>query len=299
MRVLITGGAGFIGRNLTNHLVEVGYEVVSYDRVYDEEGESHGGQVLHVPGDVTLQGRTSEQVSQADHVIHLAARPGVRDNKGSGIFEVNTKGTYIVAMAAAEARCKSMVLASTAGAIYGGCGVADEDCLPHPTSTYGASKLAAEAFLYPYIGRSLTTFSALRLSNVYGPGSDHKNNLIPNALRAAQGDGKVSVHGDGKKTRDFIHVYEVCYALRRAMEKRVNGVYNICFGHSYSIKEALELVQKVTGKELSISYGPSVPGEVDYVHLQSRYAERYLGFVPGQNLSTGLLRTWRAMGHGG
>jgi UDP-glucose 4-epimerase len=296
-RVLVTGGAGFIGSNLVDALVARGLDVTVLDdlstgRLENLVGALNAGARLH-EGSITDAYAVARAFEQArpDTVFHLAAQIDVRRAVADPGFdgEVNVLGTLNVLEATRRSGVRRIVMASTGGAIYGDAREVPtpESAWPDPMSPYAASKAAAESYVGLY-GRlhGLSTLS-LRLANVYGPRQDPRGEAGVIAIYCgAAADGRaVTVYGDGRQTRDFVYVGDVVEAFTAAGDASVTGCCNVATGRETSV---LELAQTL---DLGISHEPERAGEVRRSCLDPAAAERMLGWRARTTLREGLART--------
>ena len=293
MRALVTGGAGFIGSNLVDALLERGDQVSVVDNLSTGRRENlNGGATFHEASITDAARMTALLADERPEVVfHFAAQVDVRRAVADPAFdaEVNVGGTAVMLEAARIAGARRFVLASTGGAIYG-----ETDRIPTPEdeptaplSPYGASKAAAETYLTLYRRlHGLSTIS-LRFSNVYGPRQDPlgEGGVIAIYCHAAGGDRRVRVFGDGRQTRDFVYVGDVVAAMLAAAEHDVGGAYNVGTGQETSI---LELVDRL---DLEATFLPERPGEVRRSVLDPSAAREALGWEPVTALGEGLRRT--------
>jgi len=299
MRMLITGGAGFLGASLANRLVEEGHTVLALDDLTAGDPRRLSRQVLLTRGDVRDVPKLWTLLQGVDCVYHLAARVRVPESVHypAEYNEVNVGGTVALMQAMRDTGVRRVVLASS-GAIYGEQEQqpVDEAQTPRPNSPYGVSKIAAEYYtstlgmLY-----DIETVS-LRIFNAYGPGQDLPPSyppVIPQALRQAQTGGSIVIFGDGSQTRDFVFVDDVVEALVSAAtaSSANRTVINIGSGQEVSIRELAAHVVRVTDKQVSILYNPSVSGGVSRLVADVRLARDLLGWAPHTSLEDGLRLT--------
>jgi len=296
----VTGGAGFIGSNLVDDLLERGHDVSVVDNLSTGRRENldsalRAGVRLH-EADIT-DGSAMVAVladERPDAVFHLAAQVDVRRAVADPAFDaaVNVGGTATMLRAAQAANVSRFLLASTGGAIYG-----DSDRLPTPESApaapispYGASKASAETYLALYHRLHDLSVCALRLANVYGPRQDPlgEGGVIAIYCHAARGRTGVRVFGDGGQTRDFVYVGDVTRAFIAALDGEVRGPYNVGTGQETSV---LELVERL---DLQASFEAERPGEVRRSCLDPSAAEDALGWRAEVPLAAGLERTLSA-----
>jgi UDP-glucose 4-epimerase len=290
VRAVVTGGAGFVGSHVAEALLARGDEVTVIDDLSTGKREN-------VPAGATLVEHDVRQPFEvdADVVFHLAAQADVRVSVADpGLdAEVNVLGTVRVLEAARLAGAQ-VVFASTGGAIYGECErPAREDDERLPLSPYGVSKLAGEEYLAGYNRLHGTRHVALRYGNVYGPRQDpHGEAGVVAIFFARLREGKpLTVFGDGRQTRDYIHAEDVAQATLLAAAGE-GGVFNVGTGLETSVLELAELCGRAAGVEPELVHAPERAGELQRSFLDPARAERELGFRAEVPLDEGLRRTW-------
>jgi len=301
-KVLVTGGAGFIGSNLARLLLEEGREVTIYDNLssgYRQNVEALPG-ARFVEGDVRDAARLTEAMRGADTVFHLAASVGNTRSIEHPVddSEINVIGTLRVLEAARSLGVRKVVFSSSAG-IFGELKFLPirEDHPVEPDSPYGASKLAAEKMCLAYSKLYELEAVALRYFNVYGVNQryDAYGNCIPIfAHRMLRGE-TVTIFGDGEQTRDFVNVRDVARANLLASEARgVSGAFNVASATSITINRLVELMSEASGLRTEIVYGPPRKGDVRHSRADITAARASLGFEPSVGLEEGLgeYMTW-------
>lgn len=300
MRVLVTGGAGFIGSNLVDALVDAGHQVTVVDdlstgKESNLEGAQARGVQLH-RADIAEPEAMSEVFSAArpEVVFHLAAQIDVRRSVADPVFDarVNVGGTASVLEAARVCGARRLLFSSTGGALYGEAEVipTPEEAEIAPMAHYGTSKFCGEAYLGLYERLYGLSTAALRLGNVYGPRQDPKGEAGVIAIfcgRAREG-GTATVFGDGRQTRDYVYVGDVVRAFLLAADSDATGSYNIGTGRETSV---LELAEELG---LEPDFQPARLGEVERSCLDVSRAKRVFGFSAETDLSDGLHRTLEA-----
>jgi UDP-glucose 4-epimerase len=289
-RVLVTGGAGFIGRRLVRTLAKAGTEVTVLDLL-----PFHDDGIISVTGDIRDQSAVAKVVQPGlDAIVHLAAFTSVVGSieDPEGTYTTNVEGTFNLLEAAREAGVKSFLLAST-NAVTGNVGdaVITEQLPLRPLSPYGATKAAGEMLLSSYFGAYGMTTCAMRFSNVYGPGMEAKDSFIPRLMRAAR-DGKgVQVRGDGGMIRDIVHVDDIVAGIIAAWRSGHVGPVILGSGESVTVMDMVEAARKVTGAPIPVEHVPVGPGEMPSVRVDTSVA-RGLGYTPGYDLTAGLATVW-------
>ncbi|HYH54678.1 MAG TPA: NAD-dependent epimerase/dehydratase family protein [Solirubrobacterales bacterium] len=310
MRSLVTGGAGFIGSNLVDALLERGDEVTVVDdlstgrRSNLEPALAAGAELVEVDirDGAALAGLAQER--RPERVFHLAAQIDVRKSIEDPAFDaaVNVGGTANVLEAARAGGCGRVVFISTGGAIYGeGEGQQlplSEDTPIAPMSAYGQSKYAAEGYLALYERLYGLAGISLRLGNVFGPRQDPLGEAGVIAIfcgRLQQG-GRPTVFGDGTQTRDYIYVGDVVAAAIAAAESTVTGPINIGTGRETTVLELAETLRTLSGTEsFEPEFAPPRAGEVQRISIDAGRAEAELGWRAEVSLEDGLRRTLDAV----
>jgi UDP-glucose 4-epimerase len=295
MRALVTGGAGFIGSNLVDALIERGDSVEIVDNLSSGKRENVNARArLHVL-DVRepLDGLFAEL--RPDVCFHLAAQADVRVSVERPDFdaEVNVIGTVRV-LEAARAAGSRIVFASTGGAIYGECGdPASELDECRPLAPYGAAKLAGEGYLLTFQRLYGMSNVVLRFGNVFGPRQDpHGEAGVVAIFLGRLRDGETcQIFGDGTQERDYVYVGDVVRAALAAVEVE-DGVFNVGTGQAISVLELYELCRHVAGSEAAAELAAARPGELQRSVLDVTKAERGLGWRPQTSLEEGLRQTW-------
>jgi UDP-glucose 4-epimerase len=290
MRILVTGGSGFIGRQVVRRLVERGDEAVVLDLVPHPDPE-----VACVVGDVADPEVVSEALTPGTGaVVHLAARTSVLESvkDPDGVFRTNVVGTQCVLEACRRERVGSFVLAST-NAVVGDVGdrVIDERTDLRPLTAYGATKAAGEMLMSAYAASYAMRTVALRFTNVYGLGMQTKDSVVARLMKAALGGPPVPVYGTGGQIRDYLFVTDAVAAIELALSLPKADVLTIGAGTSVSMLELHDLAEEVTGKSIPTTPVPAKAGEMPAVVVDPGYAAS-LGFRLQYGLRDGLAATW-------
>src|SRR5215831_7724957 len=269
MRVLVTGGAGFIGSHLADALVARGDEVVvAADLSSGREGRVDPRVHLQEVR-VTDPGALTAVVegSGAELVCHLAAQSDVRASVDfpADDAQVNVVGTVNVLEAARQVGAR-VLFASSGGALYGRDAPipSREDVLPLPESPYGIAKYCAECYIGLYNRLHGTSHSVLRLANVYGPRQDPAGEagVITIFCASALGGQRPTIYGDGTQTRDYVYVGDVVAAFLAAADRGRPGTWNIGTGLEVSVLDLVEIIAGIAGRELTPVFAPPRPGEL-------------------------------------
>lgn len=316
MRILVTGGAGYVGSHVVQALLEAGHEPIVYDNLSTGHAEAVQEAEL-VVGDVADQDRLGQVLKRSnfDGCVHLAAWSQVGESMRdpSKYFANNVTGGLSLFDSLVQNAVPWVVLSSTA-AVYGEPKSVpiSEDHPPRPTSPYGESKLSLEKILGWYEEAYGLRYTALRYFNAAGAhpsgriGEDHKpeTHLIPLVLQAALGQrDQVSVFGmdyptpDGTAVRDYIHVCDLASAHLASMERlhvgELGSVVNLGNERGFSVLEVIEKAQEVTGKNISVSYEGRRAGDPAVLVASSRSASAALGWSPKHDLTSIVASAWQ------
>ena len=299
MRVLITGGAGFLGSSLANRLGAEGYTVLVLDDLTAGDPRRLEPRILLTRGDVKDVPRLWTLLQGVDCVYHLAARVRVPESVyyPSEYNDVNVGGTVAVMEAMRDTGVRRVVFASS-GALYGEQAhqPIQEGQPPNPNSPYGVSKIAAEH----YVSTLGTLYNietvSLRIFNAYGPGQELPPSyppIIPQLLKQAQTGGSLVIFGDGSQTRDFVFVDDVVEALLlAATATNVNrAVINVGSGQETSVNDLVTFVTRVTGKRVHVLHNQAQSGGVSRLVADLTIARTLLGWTPSTDLAQGLRLT--------
>lgn len=287
-QVLVTGASGFVGRHVVAALQAAGYAVVGADRAGSDD-------VPGVVGDLCDPVvRERAVVVGLDAVVHLAAATSVLGSveRPAEVHRTNVEMTAGLLELARERGVGTFVLAST-NAVVGDVGTRTivEDLPLAPLTPYGATKAAGEMLLHGYAGAFGMRAPCLRLSNVYGPGMQHKDSLVPRLMRAAAADGRIEVYGDGEQRRDLVHVTDVARAVVLAVQGWPTGPVIVGGGRSFSVNEIVRVAGEVVGQPVPAGRVPAKPGEMPAVVVDISRA-RSRGWEPTVSLEDGLRGAW-------
>ena len=296
MRILITGGAGFIGSHLANQLHQQGHFVRVLDDLSGGDPTKLTNGINFSRGDVRDIPKLWSLLQGVEVVYHLAARVSV---PASVLYpreynDVNVGGTVALLEACRDVGVRRVILASSA-TIYGNQAQqpVHEEMAPQPTVPYAVSKLAAEQFLF-IIGR-LAGFQtvALRLFNAYGPGQPlppvHAP-VIPQFMHQILGGGSVVVQGDGSQTRDFVYIDDVVKALMATADavEVDQQIINIGSGLEITVNALIERIAQSVDRKANILYNRETSGGVGRLVADLGKARRLLGYTPAIDMATGL-----------
>jgi len=293
MRVLITGGAGFIGAHLANRLVANGHHVRAVDDLSAGDSERLDSRVLFTRGDVKDRPKLWTLLQGLDCVFHLAARVVVSESVlyPREYNDVNVGGTVSLMEAIRDVGVKRVVLASSA-TVYGEQPL-HEDMRPNPQVPYAVTKIAAEYYLFTLGALYGIETVALRIFNAYGrwqaiPPSYPP--VVPQFVKHALNGGSLVIQGDGKQRRDFVYIDDVVDALVTA--STASGIdrktINVGSGREVSINDLARLVFRVTGREANIIHNEQRSGGIQRMAADLRRAGDLLDYRPKMTLEAGL-----------
>jgi UDP-glucose 4-epimerase len=295
--VLITGGAGFIGRHLADYLTrhdDVAVTVIDNESLGDRK-HLDLSKVRFIAGDLRHREELRSALAGQDVVVHLAADTRVIESVADPAhnFESNVVGSFNLLELSRELGIGRIVAASTGGAILGDVEPpVHEGMAPQPTSPYGASKLMLEGYLSAYASSYGMSTCALRFSNIYGPRSFHKGSVVAHFYKQILSGDKLVVYGDGSQTRDFLYVGDLVEAIWTAAQSDAQGAYQLGSGTPTTVNRLLELMREATGLELEAVYQDFRAGEVRDTWCAIQKAQADFGFDPATSLENGLRRTW-------
>lgn len=297
-KILVTGGAGFIGSHLVDKLIEKGYQVIVIDNLSSGKKENLNPKAKFCEMDI-CDSKVSQifQEEKPEIVFHLAAQIDVRKSIEDPIqnAKVNILGTLNILENCRKVRVKKFIFTSSGGAIYG-----DTDTIPtlethleNPESPYGITKLAVEKYLCFYQKTFSLNYTVLRLANVYGPrqSSQGEGGVIAIFCDKMLKGEKVMINGDGQQTRDFVYVDDVVEAALLSMEKEKSGVYNIATGIETSINEIFRKIKGLTNFNYQEVHDPVKLGDQKRSCLDYSQAKKELNWQPKYGLEKGLRET--------
>ena len=299
MKVMITGGAGFIGSHVVDACLDAGHDVVVVDDLSTGKRRNlNAGARLHVANicdtdalDVVFAAERPEAI------CHLAAKANVRESMIEPLLyaQVNVMGSLALLEMSRRWGCRKIVYASTGGAVYG-----EPEYLPvdenhpiNPLDPYGASKHHVEHYLYIYGKHYGLDFTILRFPNVYGPRQDPFGEAGVVAIWAAQmlNGGKPLINGSGEQERDFVYVADIARANVLALTRGAGQTVNLGSGKGTSINELFRQLKAITNSKCEEVHGPAKIGEVFKTYLQADKARTELGWEVKTSLQEGLEKT--------
>ncbi|MER3543763.1 MAG: UDP-glucose 4-epimerase [Chloroflexota bacterium] len=298
LKILVTGGAGFIGSHVVDALLEAGHEVVIVDDLSTGRASNINPRARFYRMDIR-DPHLSEVFEQErfDIVNHHAAQMDVRKSVADPLFDadVNIRGSLNLLECARKSGVRKIVYISTGGAVYG-----EPEYLPcdeahpvNPICPYGASKHTVEHYLYMYRVLYGLAYAVLRYPNVYGPRQDPNGEAGVVAIFIGQmlAGKQPTIFGSGEQERDFVYVGDCARANLLAMEDHVQGIFNIGSGRGTTINQIYALLSEITGYRRPPVYGPPRAGETFRIFLDATKARREMGWEPQVSLEEGLRRT--------
>lgn len=298
MKVLVTGGAGFIGSHLVDRLVQEGHEVAIVDNLSTGKRRNLNRAARFFKLDI--QSWRLERVFRNERpniVMHLAAQMDVRKSVEDPIFDaqVNVLGMLNVLQQAIKHGVRKVIFSSSGGAIYGEQEIypVPESHATRPLSPYGISKLCGEQYLSYYQRVSGLQIVSLRYANVYGPRQDPDGEagVVAILIQKLLNNEQAIVNGNGRQTRDFVYVEDVVEANLAVMGQETQGTYNVGTGEETSINDLLRILIAHTNSTCKEVHGPAKNGEQERSVIDSNKLRQELSWEPRTELSEGLKRT--------
>ena len=300
-RVLVTGGAGFVGSHIVDGLLAGGHEVLVVDDLSTGARSNLPAGVEIAQVDVADDAFVGAATSFGpDAISHVAAQASVPVSMSDPSLDarVNILGGLNVCRAAIEADCGQVLYVNTGGAMYGEpeylpC---DEEHPIRPISAYALSKWTSECYFRMMLPDSIP-LKVLRPANIYGPRQDPhgESGVIAIFARKMLEGEPVRIFGDGEHTRDYVYVADVVEAHRMVMEYGESLIVNVGTGEGTSVNRIFRHLQGLAGSDMPPTYGPPRPGDVRHIALDSSRAKRILGWEPTVGLLEGLEKTMASM----
>lgn len=299
MKVMVTGGAGFIGSHVVDACLAAGHQVAVVDDLSTGKRENvAAGVPLYVVDICDIE--ALERVFVQEHpeaICHLAAKANVRESMVQPLLyaRVNVLGSLALLEMARKYGSKKIVYASTGGAVYGEPEYVpvDENHPVNPLDPYGASKHHVEHYLYIYRRHYNLDYTVLRFPNVYGPRQDPYGEAGVVAIWTAQmlNGGSPVINGSGEQERDFVYVTDIARANALSLERGSGGIYNLGSGKGTSINTVFKYLRELTGSACQEVHGPAKLGEVFRTFLLADKARAELGWEASVPIYEGLKRT--------
>ncbi len=299
MKILVTGGAGFIASHIVDRYLQLGHQVAIADNLYTGRRKNLNPAASFYEVDITDADAIAEvfAAERPQIVNHHAAQMDVRRSVDEPIFDAETNiiGSLNVIGSALQVGVEKIIYASTGGAIYGELeySPADEQHPIRPLSPYGISKHAVEHYLCLYQHLDGLDFTVLRYSNVYGLRQNPHGEAGVVAIFGKQmlAGQQPTIFGDGTDSRDYVFVSDVVEANQLALEAGSGEIFNISTGEATTVQQILDTVAEASGYEGEPSYAPPRPGDLQHNVLDSTKAQQLLGWTPEAILSEGIALT--------
>jgi UDP-glucose 4-epimerase len=298
LKILVTGGAGFIASHITDAFIKEGHDVFVLDNLSTGFRENINPKAVFIEADI----RDTELIKifekeKFDVVNHHAAQMDVRRSVADPNFdaEVNILGTLNLLQCCVKTGVKKFMFASTGGAVYGEQKYfpADEQHPTDPLSPYGISKLSVEKYIYFYNVQYGLNYTILRYANIYGPRQNPFGEAGVVAIfstRFLKGEQPV-INGTGEQTRDYVYVGDVVKANLLALSYQKNDIFNVGTGKETNVKEIFNEINSIVGKGQSEKFGPAAAGEQMRSVITSDKFEKTFGWKPSTPLNQGLRET--------
>lgn len=297
MKILVTGGAGFIGSHVVDLYIDAGHDVVVVDNLSSGRRDFVHPQVRFYELDIREEAlRGVFEREHPDVVNHHAAQAAVPASVANPALDadINVMGTLKLLRLCQDFGVRKFIFASTGGAIYGEPAhiPADESHPTQPLSPYGIGKLAAEQYV-GFFGAHGMQWAILRYANVYGPRQDPEGEagVVAIFLNAMLAGRQPTIFGDGTQTRDFVYVEDVAWANLLATTARTSDLANIASGTETSVNDLFRLLARSVGFDKSAAHAPARAGDVYRIALNPVHADRWLGWTPSTSLAEGITQT--------
>jgi len=299
MKVLVTGGAGFIGSHIVDKLIEKGFEVFIIDNLSTGKRENINEKAKFVCGDINDERLLNNLFKENNfsYIFHLAAQISVSNSVREPVkdAQVNIIGSLKLIKKSIESGVKKIIFSSTGGAIYGEAETfpTTEEVFPKPVSPYAIAKFSVENYLRFAKREFGLNYTILRYSNVYGPRQDPCGEAGVVAIfssRMLQNKNTI-IFGDGKYIRDYVFVSDVAQANIKAMENGDGRIFNISTAKGTSVIELFQILKELTGYRKAPFYKPEREGDVRKSVLSYEKAKRELKWEPKINIDEGLKST--------
>ncbi|GJM17016.1 MAG: NDP-sugar dehydratase or epimerase [Thermodesulfobacteriota bacterium] len=310
MKILITGGCGFIGTNLIDLLLRSGeHELVILDNlstgniryvldVLKSNGWCRLSDLNFIKGDIRNSSTVKEACKGVNAVVHLAAHAGVTPSVEDPFFDanVNVMGTLNLLNASRNVGVQKFIFASSNAPLGNQSPPMNESKAPGPLSPYGASKLSGEGYCSAFFGSYGLQTVVLRFSNAYGPLSLHKNSVVSKFIKDGLSLGRLTIYGDGTQTRDFIHAEDLARAITGILGSDSDEIYGETFhlgtGTETKIIDLANIMRELLGNGVEIVFEPERAGEIKRNYSDITKARRMLGFNPEVEIKEGTTRVF-------
>lgn len=299
MKILVTGGAGFIGSNIVDAYIEAGHEIAIVDNLTTGKHENLNSRATFFELDIRDK-KLFEVIAdfKPEVINHHAAQIDVRKSVSDPVYnaEVNELGTLNLLQSAVKVKVKKIIFSSTGGALYGEVSQksgADENHPQEPISPYAITKRSVEMYLYAYWKLYGLNFTVLRYGNVYGPRQDPLGEAGVIAIfcgKMIKGEAP-TIYGDGKQLRDYVYAGDVAEINLIALERGENQIYNVGTGKGTSVNELFAVLKDIMRFKGDAAYAPARAGELFRSVLNGRKIKKELGWRPKTGIKKGLKRT--------
>ncbi|MDI6735928.1 MAG: NAD-dependent epimerase/dehydratase family protein [bacterium] len=298
MKILVTGGAGFIGSNIVDRLINLGYKVIIIDDLSTGKERNINPSAKFYKLDI--QNPQVEDIfrnEQLDIVNHHAAQMDVRKSVADPMFDtrVNVLGSINLLQLCVQYNVKKFVFASSGGCVYGEQKVypAPESHPTQPICPYGINKLSIEHYLHYYWMMYNLNYTVLRYANIYGPGQDPwgEAGVVAIFINKLLKNEQPIINGDGKQTRDYTYVDDVVEANILAINSPVTGIFNIGTGLETSVNELFSMILKTMAVNVKEVHGPAKDGETSRSCVDGTKANLTFGWQPKVSFEDGIKQT--------
>lgn len=299
MKIVVTGGAGFIGSHIVDNLIKIGHQVIVIDNLSTGKSEYINPKAKFYQDDVTDYSCVKRifSIENPDLVNHHAAQVNVRLSLSEPDVDarINIMGSLNIIRASVENKIRKLIFASTGGAIYGDPETrpVSEDFPTMPISPYGVAKLSVEQYIKVIAGINGIPFTILRYANVYGPRQIVKgeSGVIAIFTQKLLERKNPTIFGDGSHTRDYVYVSDVVKANVLAMDAQNDRTYNVGMGTEIDVNGVYEILESKLKTGLKPVHGEEVQGEVKHVSLDCSLIRRELGWSPDYDFDKGVMET--------
>ncbi|MDR3243293.1 MAG: NAD-dependent epimerase/dehydratase family protein [Elusimicrobiota bacterium] len=299
MKILITGGAGFIGSNIADEMINKGHKIVIIDNLSSGKKENINPKSKFYKVDISDKKRVSAvfKKEKPEILIHHAAQIDVRKSVSDPVFDaqINIIGSINLLSACVENKIKKVIFASSGGTIYGECGLKapDEKAPANPLSPYGIAKHCVENYIKFFSAIYGLKYTILRYANVYGPRQDPHGEAGVVAIfsNAMLSNKDIKIFGDGKQTRDYVFVSDVAQANIMALTKADNEIINIGTNRLISVLDLIRIMSKETKYVKNPKTFPKRDGELFRSFLNINKAKKVLNWKPQIRIENGIKKT--------
>ncbi|MBO7431399.1 MAG: SDR family NAD(P)-dependent oxidoreductase [Elusimicrobia bacterium] len=299
MKILVTGGAGFIGSNIVDELIEKKHKVVIVDNLATGNIKNVNKKAKFYKVSVCDKKKIDEifKKEKIDIVIHHAAQLDVRKSVEDPCFDadVNIKGALNILEACKNTKVKKIIFASSGGTIYGECGTKapDEKSFANPLSPYGVAKLSVEHYIKAYSALYGLKYTILRYANVYGPRQDVNGEagVVAIFIGRMTANKEVFIFGNGKQLRDYVYVKDVVSANIKSLTKGNNEIINIGTQKTFSVNQLVKELSVITNYKNKPVFKPKRNGELFKSFLNISKAKKVLNWEPEVSIKEGLKNT--------